>query len=384
MTTIVHAITPGDHYSPRTGSAIPTVVHGLASASARDSANPSWTHSVLIDATTYHPRYPSAAIVEYDAAPQPARAARAVDAALGRVGIGRPAAARAWQPLAEALSTMPPAIVLAHNAPALPRMLGQQAHAVVLYAHNDLLRTVGHREAARTLHNVAAIVCVSEDLAGRTADRLPAGLAARVHVVENGVDTDTFTPPADAWAAARRVRIMFIGRVVRDKGVDVLLRAAQQLSSDHVEYMIVGSSGFDRAAELTPYEHSLRELAKGTAARVTFEPFVDRLELPSLLRTADIFVAPSRWREPSGLTIGEAMATGVPVVASRVGGIPEVVGDAGILVDKDDPAALARALRSLIEDEGTRRRIGREARSRARQRDWHYSWSQLRAIIDLL
>ncbi len=95
---------------------------------------------------------------------------------------------------------------------------------------------------------------------------------------------------------------------------------------------------------------------------MTFQPFVDRDALPPLLRTADVLVVPSRWAEPSGLTVGEGLATGLPIIASRVGGIPEVLGSAGILVEPDDAAGLSAALRRLADDPGLRLRLGREGR----------------------
>jgi len=172
--------------------------------------------------------------------------------------------------------------------------------------------------------------------------------------------------------------------VFADKGPDVLVRAAALLPADRFEFTIVGSIGFDRNAALSPYERSLRTLADESGRRIRFEPFVDRDALPDLLREADAFVVPSRWREPSGLTLGEAMATGLPVIASRVGGIPEVVGDAGILVEPDDPDALAAELRRLADDPAHRAALGRAARARAEDRDWSRSWRMLRAMIDPL
>jgi glycosyltransferase involved in cell wall biosynthesis len=378
--TLLHAITPGDHYSPRTGSAVPTVVHGLAEAAARDGELPRWEHAVLLDSSTYQPRYTSARAIEYSGAQPPHVLGRVADAVLARAGLPRRTAARAWQPLADALAELPAGVVVAHNAPAFPHLLRGQRHATVLYAHNDILRTVGRREAERTLAEVAAIVCVSADLAQVTAARLPRRLANRVHSVDNGVDTAMFSPAMDAQPR-ERLRVMYLGRVIADKGPDVLLRAAQTLPAD-VEYVIVGSTGFDPQAPLSPYERSLRTLAQQCPGRVTFEPFVDRVDLPALLRTADVFVVPSRWREPSGLTIGEAMATGLPVVASRVGGIPEVLGDAGVLVEKDQPAALADALRTLLHDPAARTELGAAARRRAESRDWSHSWRQLRSVVE--
>ena len=87
MIDVLHTITPGDHFSPRTGSAIPTVVDGLARAAGRDCGP--FRHSVVIDRTTMRPRYGSAAVIEYDGARGPTSNERVVDLARGRVGLPR-------------------------------------------------------------------------------------------------------------------------------------------------------------------------------------------------------------------------------------------------------------------------------------------------------
>jgi glycosyltransferase involved in cell wall biosynthesis len=376
MKPLAHALTPGDHYSPRTGSAIPTVVHGLATA-ARDAGDAE--QSVILDASTFHPRYPSARPIEYQGGALPGTRARAVDAALARLGLPRRAAARAFRPLADAMAGEPASVVLAHNAPMLPRLLRGTPHTAVLYAHNDILRSLGHAEARRALAEVPAIVCVSRSLAAQTSSRLPAELVERVRVVENGVDTTTFTP--GTAARGERLRVMFLGRAIADKGPDVVVDAAARLGRDDIEVVIVGSAGFDRAADLTPYEVSLRRRAEASRTPVTFERFVDRAGVPSLMQDADVFVVPSRWPDPSPLTVGEAMASGLAVVGSRIGGIPETLGDAGMLVAPGDPEELAAALAHLADDDSARLRLAAAARARAEERSWARSWHQLAEVL---
>ena len=143
----------------------------------------------------------------------------------------------------------------------------------------------------------------------------------------------------------------------------------------------MGRPGFAADAPLSDHERELRELAAASAVPVHFKTFVARASLPALLRTADVFVVPSRWPDPSPLTVGEALATGLPVIASRIGGIPEALGSAGILVPPDDPTALAVALRELIDDSGRRAVLAAAARKRALERDWSWSWRQLEAVL---
>jgi glycosyltransferase involved in cell wall biosynthesis len=383
---LIHVLTPGDHYSPRTGSATTTVVHGLAGAAAR--AGSPFRHFVALDASTMHPRYESAIAIEYTGVPAPDRFERLADIARGRLGRPRRAAARWFRPAVDALAERPPSMVLAHNAPVVPWLLRDSPHRVVLYAHNELLRTYTKAEAARTLGGVAAIVCVSDSLAERFRRSLPARLAERVHVVRNGVDTDTFAPDASRSAAAPSpeapLRILFVGRMIRDKGPDVLVRAAARLARDDLEFVLVGSDGFDRNADPSPYERELRRLASEGRARVAFEPFVDRTEVPGLLRTAGIFVVPSQWPDPCPLTIGEGLASGVPVVASRVGGIPEILGAGGRLVTPGDPEELAAAIAEIADDPRLRSRMADAARRHAVTHDWAWAWSNLRPVLEAL
>ena len=397
---IIHAITPGDHFSPRTGSAIPTVVHGLATAAARD-ADPVH-HAVVIDGSTMQPRYDSAEAVEYERGPWLSRNDRALDALRARLGATRAATRRFYAPVAEAIRRREPSIVLAHNAPVLPQLLRDTPHRVVLYAHNDVLKSYSRAEAQRALDGVAAIVAVGESLAERTRAALPPNLAERVSVVRNGVDCELFSPaPAkgasggtDAGAGAspiatdsERIRVVFLGRMIEEKGPAVLIRAAGLLRRPDLEVLLIGSQGFARDAGLSPYEQRLRRLAAETTAsggRIRFEPFVDRTALPGLLRSADVLVVPSRWDEPSGLTAAEGLATGLPVIASRVGGLPDVVGAAGILVAPDDPVALADALASLADDPAERARRGAASRRHALAHDWSWAWSNLRQVLERL
>jgi len=329
------------------------------------------------------PRYDSAAVVEYVGAPYPSRWGRLADALAARAGLPRRSTIAAYQPLARTIKKSDnEAIVVAHNAPVLAGLLRERSGPVVLYAHNDILRTVSRREATHQLDGVAAVVCVSDYLAEQIAARLPAHLAARVRVVENGVDTDQFSPAQASTTSSSRLRVLFLGRTIAEKGPDVLLDAARRLAREDIEYVIVGSYGFDRNAPLSGFERDLRKEAASSGAHVSFEPFVDRFALPTLLRTADIFVAPSRWPEPSGLTIGEAMATGLPVITSRVGGIPQVVGDVGILVAPGDSPALATAIALLADSTSHRTALGEEARKRAVANNWSRSWRQFETVLN--
>jgi glycosyltransferase involved in cell wall biosynthesis len=371
----VHVLTPGDHFSPRTGSAIPTVVDGLCAVlPAGTTPRP----RVVVADGTYPDRYPSADVVGYpQAAARPAD--RYVDALAGRLGLPRPGVRRELRPTLADQDAWPAGVVLAHNAPQLVPLVHER-HAAVLYAHNLLLRTYSAREAGRVLGGVAAVVCVSGALAEQTAAHLPASLRDRLRVVPNGVDTTRFSPRADP-GRGERLRVTFVGRMIRDKGADVLLDALALLDRDDVEVTLVGSQNFDAGAARSPYEHEVAAKAAALGDRVRLVPFRPRAEVAEVYRQADVVVVPSRWAEPFALTVMEGMAAGVPVVASAIGGIPEVMGDAGVQVRPDDPADLAAALEALADDETLRRTVGRGCRRWAQAHDWAWSRGRLDAVL---
>ena len=191
MRRLVHLITPGDHYSPRTGSAIPTVVHGLSSHRPREQPRP----AVLVAAGTYPERYDSAEVLEYPL-PDPHRVPRVItryaDPALGLVGLPRPFVRRSLRPAIRTFVMSDPGTLITHNNPQAVPLVARHGHAGVLYAHNRLLRTYSQREAGRVLDAAAGVVCVSDFLAEDTASRLPGRIADRIAVVRNGVDTRLF------------------------------------------------------------------------------------------------------------------------------------------------------------------------------------------------
>ncbi len=375
MTDVFHIITPGDHFSPRTGSAVPTVVHGLAGGTGESSFH----NHVIVQEGTFQPYYASAPVIEYPQPTVPTAAGRYLDGARGLLGLPRRGAQRYFQPAVDALRDREPGIVVAHNAPAVGSLLERTAHRGVLHAHNNILRSYSPYEASRALEGFERIVAVSESLAGQLVPHLPPSLRERVRVVGNGVDTGMFVPGPNAEGP---LRVMFLGRAIPEKGADVLLQAARLIPRDDVEFVVVGSHEFNSKTALSPFEQRLRTLADDVPGIVRFEPFVERTALPALLQTAHILVIPSRWPDPCPLTIGEGMATGLVIVAADRGGIPEALGDAGILFDPDRPDHLAAVLTELIADPARRAALARRARERALARDWAWSWTRFERVLD--
>ena len=197
----------------------------------------------------------------------------------------------------------------------------------------------------------------------------------RVKVVPCGVDLGHFSPDGPEEARTPGLsRLVVVSRLVERKGVGNVVSALAEVPG--AEVVIAG--GPEESA-LPDHEEARRLMglaeAAGVADRVQLRGRVDRADLPALLRSADAVLCVP-WYEPFGLVALEAMACGVPVVATAVGGLVDTVVDGvtGIHVPPRSPQHLAAALRSLLEDPVLRRRLGTAGARRARQR---YGWNRV-------
>jgi glycosyltransferase involved in cell wall biosynthesis len=194
------------------------------------------------------------------------------------------------------------------------------------------------------------------------------------------INADRFRPDEVTRAAVRarlgaedRFVVLSVCFLIKAKGVDVALRALTELPADVVLWVV------GEGEEAGPLEEMSRRL--GLADRVRFLGPQARVE--PFLQAADCFVCPSLWAEAAGLVNLEAQACGLPVVASRIGGIPEYVADGatGLLFPPGDHAQLAEAVRRLRDDPELRQRLAKAARARV---EAHFSADALLpAYLDL-
>ena len=226
------------------------------------------------------------------------------------------------------------------------------------------------------VESAAAVVAVSDGMRDDVLTAYPDVSADRVRVIRNGIDTVEYAPDPDTSELAKhgidpsRPYVIFVGRITRQKGVPVLLRAAAAL--DPSAQLVLCAGAADTPA-LAKEVSSLVAGLQATRSGVIWIP--EMLPKPSviqLLTHALMFVCPSVY-EPLGIVNLEAMACSTAVVASRVGGIPEVVsgGETGLLVPPDDPASLADAMNALLRDPGRADAFGRAGRLRAVE---EFSW----------
>lgn len=224
-----------------------------------------------------------------------------------------------------------------------------------LAQRKDLVRDTADVFVALTEPAAEALICEGVD-------------PDRVVVQPYGVDTAVFCPARRSEAVRRRwgvgsddVVVVFTGRLLQEKGLVPLVLALSQTTA--VNRLVLVGAG----PEAGRIDRAVRRL--GLGGRVIREPWASPAELPAIVASADILALPSLptpyWEEQLGFSMIEAMASGVPVLATRSGSIPFVLGDGGITVPPYDPRALAGALDALACDRDERLRLGSRARQRA-------------------
>jgi glycosyltransferase involved in cell wall biosynthesis len=179
---------------------------------------------------------------------------------------------------------------------------------------------------------------------------------SKVRTIYNGIDFTRFRSRTNPSRAKGGAVLLSIVNLVPWKGLQILLRALSKVRDPTVRLMIAGDG---------PEEKVLRELSRslGLESRISFLGLRD--DVPELLNQADILVHPATYGEPFGLAIAEAMAAECPVIASRVGGIPELIqhGQTGLLVTPGDDLALAGAIDALNENPEYRLQLATAART---------------------
>ena len=289
----------------------------------------------------------------------------------------------------------------------LAGVLGAQLHGVphVLSAHSLEPQRPWKAEqlgggyrisswAERQAYETAdAIVAVSYGMRADVLDAYPFVDPAKVHVIHNGIDTALYAPDHDDDALARhgidpdRPSVIFVGRITRQKGLAHLLRAAEQF--DPAIQLVLCAGAPDTPEIAAETEDAVRRLAATRSGVVWVREMLPRDQLTQLLTHAAVFVCPSVY-EPLGIVNLEAMACETAVVASAVGGIPEVVADGltGLLVPyhavpvEEFEAGLAHAVNELCADpvRATDDGPGRPRARRPRVRLGHHRPPHRRAV----
>lgn len=289
---------------------------------------------------------------------------------------------------------------------------------VCLYMHCEWLTDYATIANERRLHRVDLIIGCSDYVTEAIRKRFSA-VAERCHTVHNGINMDLFRPSPDGLVMQDETdQLLYVGRLSPEKGVHVLIEAFKILVENHprlrlhlvgapsrVSYYMIfcpdwedpaiatleryyGIRLFDMvrrqlSRRLTSYSDDLARLAEGDE-RIVFYGGLPNHQTVDCYRRATMLVFPSLCNETFGMPPIEAMACGLPVVATHTGGIPETVkhGRTGILVPRGDARELARAIAQLLDDPERARAMGKAGRQRVIDR---FTWdASVRRLVDLI
>lgn len=289
--------------------------------------------------------------------------------------------------LGEDLAVVPIALAAArrHRRPLVLTVHTSVAHTLApTGVRSLLLKTVGGRLERYGERSADAVIVLTQQM----AQRLTAGGVARdrIHVIPSGIDPTLFRACPDGAAAASGRRasrtIVYVGRLHRQKGVETLLRAFALLrtrAGGELTELVLAGDG--------PQRSELERLAAGLgiASRTRFLGFVPHARVPALLHSAAVAVLPSRYEE-LGTSLLEALACGTPVVASAVGGIPDLIRDGvdGLLVPPQNPELLAAAVRTILDDPALAARLSAAGCHRAARYGWPALQDKVLAVYEKL
>ena len=282
-------------------------------------------------------------------------------------------------------------IDILHTHSFRPNIYGRMAGAVlkpdlrmVAHYHNEYADK-WHGEALVLERRLARLTDVGIAVSNAVACHVTSQTGLRPKVLENGVDLSRVTGGCRSAGRARlgvpqNAQVVgLVGRICRQKGVDTFVDAAIRLCPElpKAHFVVVGDC---EDQELTTGLRNKIEAA-GRADRISFVAHTENIA--DIYAALDLLAIPSRW-EGFGLVAAEAMAAGVPVIASNVGGLPGVLGDAGCMVSPDDAPAFCSAIARVLSDPSSHARMVADGRRQAERFDWSASATRLASLYEAL
>jgi len=253
---------------------------------------------------------------------------------------------------------------------------------IVLRMGNDHLIQLPRWFGERVVAGTDKIICCSNYVLKGIVKQYPHA-EEKALVIYNGVDPEQFLPrwlrnvereKENPYGREDHKRVLYVGRLNESKGIHCLIEAMKKVMAviPEARLVVVGSSWFGRE-EVTDYMQKLVEISAEIEDKISFSGHIAHAELSGYYAYADLFVLPAIWQEPMPNVVLEAMASGVPVVASKRGGIPEAVDSFGILVDPENRDELAQAIIEMLSSSQKALKMAEDARKRV---ETLFSWEK--------
>lgn len=229
--------------------------------------------------------------------------------------------------------------IILENRPGYAIPISKVSNAkIIIHLHNDFLNHTSKlaKEICAVTHKVITVSNFIKSRVETIGSKVP------VVTVHNGIEVERFykAEPIDRTAlgfSASDFIVLYSGRINPEKGVKELIEAFGMLKEYlSIKLLIMGGSFYGINISDDPYINSLKELSKDLQDKIVFTGFVPYHLVPSYLRMADIAVVPSMWEEPFGLTCLEAISSGLPTIATDVGGIKEICEGCAIIISKEN------------------------------------------------
>ena len=249
-------------------------------------------------------------------------------------------------------------LIEVHNRPSLIEQISKnKKHHIALFLHNDPQTMKGSKsikDRKNILQKCEAVFCVSEYI----KDKFLEGISIKtekVHVLYNGVNRKLKKFPT------KKKEILFVGRLVPEKGVDLYVDVVKKIAKNFPDWTfeLIGSFRLGDNKNKDTFANNLIKKFKKISSQTKFHGFKNQAFIQKKMKTASIIVIPSVWAEPFGLVAAEAMSNGIGIIASDVGGIPEIVKANGVLIQDINKQKIECALTDLMSDPTKRKNLQR-------------------------
>ena len=241
---------------------------------------------------------------------------------------------------------------------------------IILQINNDYLNK--GKRMAREIKQECALIITCSNYLRKLAIEVPCNKNVPVVTIHNGIDIKRFVEAKPIQRKALGITendyvVFYSGRLTKEKGVLELIQSIIMIKDiPNIKLIIAGASFYGKDKMTSPYIQKLQEVSNIIKENVIFTGFVNYDIMPSYLKIANVIVVPSLWEEPFGLTVLEAMASGVPLIATRSGGIPEICDGFATLIDRDNICEnIANAISYLYNNPEAARKLAQAAITRS-------------------